>query len=76
MVVPAGRSNFATAVEIREQRQLTVSLLYHMAVQRLCRNPLEEDNVVGITNYMDLGLQVSSLLFAYCQSCLSNRPSS
>lgn len=53
-----GRSNFTTAVELKQRKQLTVAMLYHMAVQRQCKNPLEEDNIVGITNYLNLGLQV------------------
>ena len=56
-----GRSNFAVAVELKEQSEMTVSLLYHMAVQRQCKNPLENNSVVGVTNYIDLGLQVFSL---------------
>lgn len=40
-----------------------MALLYHMAVQRMCKNPLEEDDVVGITNYIDLGLQAWTLAF-------------
>ena len=32
-----------------------------MAAQRDVKNPLEEDNIVGITNYLDLGLQVHSV---------------
>ena len=54
----AGRGRFTTAVELKEASQLTLSLLYHMAAQRDVKNPMEEDNIVGITNYLDLGLQV------------------
>ena len=54
-----GRGRFTTALELKEASQLTLSLLYHMASQRMVKNPLEEDNIVGITNYLDLGLQVS-----------------
>lgn len=53
-----GRGRFTTAVELKEASQLTLSLLYHMAAQRRVKNPLEEDNIVGITNYLDMGLQV------------------
>lgn len=56
----AGRGRFTTALELKEASQLTLSLLYHMAAQRLVKNPLEEENIMGITNYLDLGLQVSS----------------
>ena len=35
-----------------------MSFLHHMALQRLCRNPFEAGEVAGITNYLDVGLQV------------------
>lgn len=35
-----------------------MSFLHHMALQRLCRNPFEKGEVAGITNYLDIGLQV------------------
>ena len=56
-------------VELREQKALVVSFLHHMAVQRRCRNPLEDDRVVGIANYLDLGLQVCSHLGLPCGKC-------
>ena len=65
-VAGAGGGTFATVVELREQRELVVSYLHHMAVQRQCHNPLEDAQVVGIANYLDLGLQVSSCQFARC----------
>lgn len=36
-----------------------MSFLHHMALQRLCRNPFEKGQVAGITNYLDVGLQVT-----------------
>lgn len=53
----AGRGQFTAAIEVQEQRRLILSFLHHMAVQRLCKNPLEDEEVVGITNYLDIGLQ-------------------
>ena len=35
-----------------------MSFLHHMALQRLCRNPFEKGEIAGITNYLDVGLQV------------------
>ena len=35
-----------------------MSFLHHMALQRLCRNPFEKGEIAGITNYLDIGLQV------------------
>jgi len=43
---------------MKEARELTVSLLYHIAANRQCKNPTEDTKVVAITNYLDLGLQV------------------
>lgn len=59
----AGRGQFTAAVEVQEQKRLILSFLHHMAVQRLCKNPLEDEEVVGITNYLDIGLQASA--FSY-----------
>jgi hypothetical protein len=53
-----GGSTFTAALEVVEQRQLNASFLYHLAVQRLVHNPFEERDVVAITNYIDIGLQL------------------
>lgn len=39
---------------------MVVSFLYHMALQRSIRNPLESTATVAITNYLDVGLQVAT----------------
>lgn len=54
----AGKGTFTAAVEVQGQKQLVVSFLHHQAVQRLSHNPLEQQHVVGVTNYLDIGLQV------------------
>ena len=36
-----GRGTFTAAVEVRDQRQMCISFLYHLALQRNIRNPLE-----------------------------------
>lgn len=56
--VGAGKGTFTAAVEVQGQKQLVVSFLHHQAVQRLSHNPLEQQDVVGVTNYLDVGLQV------------------
>lgn len=57
-----GRGNFTAVVEVREARELGLAFFYHLAVQRLVRNPLEDHrSVAGITNYVDFGLQVQAL---------------
>ena len=53
----AGRGTFTAAVEVQEQRQMVVSFLYHMAVQRGVRNPFEARDAAAIVNYVDVGLQ-------------------
>ena len=58
-----GGGAFTTVVELREQRSLVVSFLHHMAVQRLCHNPFEEEGVMGIANYLDIGLQASAVSY-------------
>ena len=54
----AGKGTFTAAVEVQGQKQLVVSFLHHQPVQRLSHNPLEHQDVVGVTNYLDVGLQV------------------
>nr|CAB3460653.1 unnamed protein product [Digitaria exilis] len=39
---------------------LTASFYQHLVVQRRVKNPLEDDQVVGITNYIDFGLELVS----------------
>jgi hypothetical protein len=57
---PPGRGTFTAAVEVRDQRQMCISFLYHLALQRNIRNPLEGADVVAITNYVDVGLEVAT----------------
>ncbi|KAK9829351.1 hypothetical protein WJX72_005325 [[Myrmecia] bisecta] len=54
-----GRGAFTATFEVRQQR-LLVSFLHHMVATRSVRNPLEDTSVVGITNYIDLGLQLEN----------------
>ncbi|RMZ56210.1 hypothetical protein APUTEX25_002400 [Auxenochlorella protothecoides] len=57
---------FTAALELVEERQLSVAFLYHMALQRNVHNPFEgsgemrRGDVVGITNYVDIGFQMVS----------------
>lgn len=55
----SGRGNFSAAVEVVQQRQLCLSYLHHLALQRRVYNPLERGDVVAITNYLDMGLQMA-----------------
>lgn len=58
-VLGGAAGKFTAALEVREQRQLLLSFLQHMVVQRRVRNPFEDDNVAGIVNYVNIGLQVT-----------------
>ncbi len=64
LAVCAGRGQFTAALEVQESERLVMSFLHHMALQRLVRNPFEKSEVAGITNYLDIGLQVSDLIAA------------
>ena len=48
----AGRGSFTAAIELKKQRQLVISFLYHMAVQRNVRNPFETQEVVGASRHL------------------------
>ena len=41
-----------------------VSFLHHQAAQRLSHNPFEARDVVGVTSFLDLGLQVGPAVSA------------
>ena len=49
-----------------------MSFLHHMAVQRLCKNPFEDAEVAGITNYLDFGLQVHCRPFTHTSTLLQD----
>lgn len=51
---------FTAAVELVRDRELAISFLHHMAVQRQVRNPFESADVVGITSYLDFGFRMVS----------------
>ncbi|KXZ43071.1 hypothetical protein GPECTOR_104g77 [Gonium pectorale] len=52
--------SFTASVEMRSDRSLTFSFFQHVAATRHVVNPFEEDEVVGITNYLDIGLQLTT----------------
>uniref|UniRef100_A0ACD5TZA4 Uncharacterized protein n=1 Tax=Avena sativa TaxID=4498 RepID=A0ACD5TZA4_AVESA len=51
--------SFICSLELARNTQLTASFYQHLVVQRRVKNPFEDDQVVGITNYIDLGLELS-----------------
>jgi hypothetical protein len=53
------KGGFTAIVELRNnQQQIALSFLHHIAMQRAVKNPLEKGDVVGITNYLDVGLEM------------------
>lgn len=56
------RGVFSTSIEVRPKNKVALSFLHHMAVQRNVRNPFEKADVVGITNYIDIGFQMVAKL--------------
>ncbi|KAF8726782.1 hypothetical protein HU200_019257 [Digitaria exilis] len=52
--------SFIFSLELARSTQLTASFYQHLVVQRRVKNPLEDDQVVGITNYIDFGLELVS----------------
>jgi hypothetical protein len=46
-------------VEVRENgRQLVTGYHHQLVVRRRVQNPLEKDNIAGIVNYIDLGIEM------------------
>ncbi|TVU20210.1 hypothetical protein EJB05_36409 [Eragrostis curvula] len=52
--------SFIFALELARNTQLTASFYQHLVVQRRVKNPFEDDEVVGITNYIDFGLELAA----------------
>jgi hypothetical protein len=53
-----GQPMFTAAMEMVEGRTFIVSFFQHMAAVRQVFNPIESDDVIGITNYIDVGMQL------------------
>ena len=53
-----------------------VSFLHHQAAQRLSHNPFEARDVVGVTSFLDLGLQVGLAVPAQHVLCCYHTDSS
>ncbi|GJN15307.1 hypothetical protein PR202_gb02207 [Eleusine coracana subsp. coracana] len=77
--------SFIFALELARNTQLTASFYQHLVVQRRIKNPFEADQVVGITNYIDFGLELAARvdkdketengnsLFQLAASCQANK---
>ncbi|GBF92274.1 hypothetical protein Rsub_05357 [Raphidocelis subcapitata] len=53
-----GQPTFTAAMEMQEGRNFIVSFFQHMAAVRQVFNPIESNDVIGITNYIDVGMQL------------------
>ncbi|KAF3444657.1 hypothetical protein FNV43_RR14350 [Rhamnella rubrinervis] len=47
-------------LELAKSSQFIASFYQHVVVQRRVKNPLEENDVVGITNYIDFGFELQT----------------
>ncbi|WIA23567.1 hypothetical protein OEZ85_000289 [Tetradesmus obliquus] len=54
----AGQHSFTASMEMQEGQNFIISFFQHMAAVRQVFNPLEKDDVIGITNYIDVGIQL------------------
>ncbi|KAL2335679.1 hypothetical protein Fmac_016892 [Flemingia macrophylla] len=52
--------SFNFSLELVKSSQFIASFYQHMVVQRRVKNPLEENSVVGITNYIDFGFELQT----------------
>eukprot|EP00850_Spirogloea_muscicola_P019937 SM000202S05908 [mRNA] locus=s202:171732:175091:- [translate_table: standard] len=50
---------FEFSFELQRGATLVASYFHHLIVQRQVHNPFEVEGVVGITNYLDVGLEIS-----------------
>ncbi|CAM6124004.1 unnamed protein product [Calypogeia fissa] len=54
--------SFGFCIEVCGDYKLMASYYHHLVVQRRVKNPFEEADVVGITNYIDLGFEFEQRL--------------
>ncbi|KAK3033589.1 hypothetical protein RJ639_032437, partial [Escallonia herrerae] len=52
--------SFNFGLELSKNSQFIASFYQHVVVQRRVKNPLEENEIVGITNYIDFGFELQS----------------
>ncbi|KAL6518838.1 hypothetical protein OROHE_017591 [Orobanche hederae] len=52
--------SFNFGLELAKNSQFIASFYQHVVVQRRVKNPLEENEVVGITNYIDFGFELQT----------------
>ncbi|XP_068638940.1 uncharacterized protein [Aristolochia californica] len=52
--------SFNFGLELANTSKLIASFYQHVVVQRRVKNPLEGDDIVGITNYIDVGFELET----------------
>ncbi|KAL3526056.1 hypothetical protein ACH5RR_014428 [Cinchona calisaya] len=52
--------SFNFGLELAKNAQFIASFYQHVVVQRRVKNPLEENEIVGITNYIDFGFELQT----------------
>ncbi|XP_075483386.1 uncharacterized protein LOC142523460 [Primulina tabacum] len=52
--------SFNFGLELAKNSQFIASFYQHVVVQRRIKNPLEENEIVGITNYIDFGFELQT----------------
>lgn len=54
--------SFNFGLELAKSSQFIASFFQHVVVQRRVKNPFEENEIVGITNYIDFGFELQTRL--------------
>ncbi|KAJ7974569.1 Beta-galactosidase [Quillaja saponaria] len=64
--------SFNFCLELAKSSQFIASFYQHFVVQRRVKNPLEGDEVVGITNYIDFGFELQTKVDAKTSNNISD----
>lgn len=54
--------SFNFSLELAQSSQFIASFYQHVVVQRKVKNPFEESEIIGITNYLDFGFELKTRL--------------
>ncbi|MEW5313244.1 MAG: hypothetical protein WDW38_004828 [Sanguina aurantia] len=57
---PSGGGEFTAVIEVQRASTLLFSFFQHLALSRKVLNPFERDDVVAITSYVDIGMQLAT----------------
>ncbi|KAA0037524.1 Beta-galactosidase 9 isoform 1 [Cucumis melo var. makuwa] len=68
--------SFNFGLELAKNSQFIASFYQHVVVQRRVKNPLEENEIVGITNYIDFGFELQSQIRVDDVKAANNIPDS